>query len=100
MISNLKMKTKLIIGALMLFNIAFFINAKAQEAKVGVGAKVPPGAEAYLDGSRAMLDAKWIYWNGPRLKGKPPIQWSIVNDPVDKGTVVNSNDPNSVGGLY
>jgi hypothetical protein len=29
-----------------------------------------------------------------------PIKWQIANDPVNKGTVVNTNDPASAGGLY
>jgi hypothetical protein len=69
-------------------------------AQVGVGTKAPKGAEMYLDGSRKMLDEKWIYWEGPRFKAKPPIKWTVVNDPVDKGTVINCNDPASAGGLY
>jgi hypothetical protein len=60
----------------------------------------PKGAEVYFDGSRAMLDEKWMYWEGPRLKAKMPIKWQIANDPVNKGTVVNTNDPASAGGLY
>ncbi len=67
---------------------------------IGVGAKAPEGAEVYLDGTRAMLDSKWIYWAGPRLAGKPPIKWQIVKDPVDGGTVLNSNDPTAAGGKY
>ena len=47
-----------------------------------------------------MLDEKWTYWNGPRLAASLPIKWIIVSDPVDKGTVVNSNDPAATGGLY
>ena len=62
-------------------------------ANVGVGAKPLPGAEVILDGSRAMLDAKWIYWEGPRFGSKPPIKWKIIEDPVDQGTVVSSDDP-------
>jgi len=69
-------------------------------AQVGVGVKAPKGAEVYLDGSRKMLDDKWIYWEGPRFAAKPPIKWTVVNDPVDKGTVINANDPASAGGLY
>lgn len=69
-------------------------------AQVGVGVKAPKGAEVYLDGSRKMLDEKWIYWEGPRFAAKPPIKWTVVNDPVDKGTVINCNDPASAGGLY
>lgn len=70
------------------------------EAQIGVGAKAPNGATVYFDGSRSMLDKQWIYWNGPRLAAKPPIKWQIVKDPVDLGTVLNSNDPSAAGGRY
>ncbi|MBL7859174.1 MAG: DUF1080 domain-containing protein [Cyclobacteriaceae bacterium] len=69
-------------------------------AQVGVGTKPPGEATLYLDGSREMLDSKWTYWKGPRLAATLPIKWTIVNDPVDNGTVVNSNDPTAAGGLY
>ena len=69
-------------------------------ADVGVGAKPIPNAEIILDGSREMLDAKWIYWEGPRFSSKMPIQWKIVDDPVDKGTAVMTHDPASAGGKF
>lgn len=72
----------------------------ALHAQVGVGAKAPAGAEVYFDGSAEMLHAKWTYWAGPRLSASLPIKWKIVNDPVDKGTVVSSNDPAAAGGKY
>ncbi|CAG5067643.1 hypothetical protein DYBT9623_00364 [Dyadobacter sp. CECT 9623] len=75
-------------------------QAMSAFGQVGVGTKAPKGAEMYLDGSRKMLDEKWVYWEGPRFKAKPPIKWTVVNDPVDKGTVINCNDPASAGGLY
>jgi hypothetical protein len=83
------------------FCIAFavvIIPASAQ--KTGVGVKSPRGAEVYFDGSRKMLDEKWTYWEGPRFAGELPIKWSIVNDPVDAGTVLNANDPTAAGGKY
>lgn len=76
------------------------IAAMTAQAQLGVGAKAPKGAEVFFDGSRKMLDTKWTYWNGPRLKASLPIKWQIVNDPVDKGTAMNSNDPAAAGGLY
>jgi Domain of Unknown Function (DUF1080) len=69
-------------------------------ADVGVGAKPIPDAEVILDGSREMLDAKWMYWEGPRFSSKMPIQWKIVDDPVDKGTAVMTHDPASAGGKF
>ena len=65
----------------------------------GVGAKAPRDAEVLFDGSMESLDANWIYWEGPRFSAEMPISWEIVDDPVDNGTVVNSNDPAAAGGL-
>jgi hypothetical protein len=70
----------------------------AEEKSVGVGAKPIPGAEVIVDGSRQMLDALWTYWEGPRFASSLPIKWKIVEDPVDKGTVVSSDDPAAAGG--
>jgi len=78
--------------------IAFFTYQST--AQVGVGVKPPKKAEVYFDGSRKMLDEKWTYWDGPRLAATLPIKWFIVNDPVDKGTVLNTNDPAAAGGKY
>ena len=69
-------------------------------AQIGVGAKPPTGAEVIMDGSRAMLDEKWIYWEGPGFKSAMPIKWKIVEDPVDKGSAVMSDDPVAAGGKY
>jgi hypothetical protein len=67
---------------------------------VGVGAKPLPGAEMIFDGTRAMLDAKWTYWQGPRFASALPIKWKIVDDPVDRGTVLMSDDPVVGKGKY
>lgn len=77
-----------------------FPTASDLLADVGVGAKPIPNAEVILDGSREMLDEKWIYWEGPRFSSKLPIQWKIVDDPVDKGTAVMTHDPASAGGKF
>jgi Domain of Unknown Function (DUF1080) len=70
-------------------------------AQVGVGTKAPKDGEVLFDGSRKMLDEKWTYWAGPRLKSTLPIKWQIVSDPAnDKGTTVSTNDPAGAGGLY
>ena len=74
--------------------------ALAQDKSVGVGAKPIPGAEIIIDGSRAMLDDKWTYWQGPRFASALPIKWKIVDDPVDKGTVVMTDDRAADGGKY
>jgi len=65
-----------------------------------VGARSPRGAEVLFDGSRNMLDAKWTYWEGPRFSAELPIKWQIVDDPVENGTAVSSNDPAGAGGKY
>jgi hypothetical protein len=71
-------------------------------AGTGVGAKPLPGAEVIIDGSRAMLDEKWIYWEGPGFKSAMPIKWKIVEDPVDKdkGTTVMTDDRAADGGKF
>jgi len=76
------------------------LSAASLHAQVGVGAKPVDGAEVVFDGSREMLDAKWTYWQGPRFASALPIKWKIVDDPVDKGTVVMSDDPAAAGGKY
>ncbi len=70
------------------------------KAIVGVGVRAPTSAVVLFDGSREMLDEKWTYWKGPRFSSELPIKWEIVNDPVDKGTVISSKDPHALGGLY
>jgi hypothetical protein len=72
----------------------------AADQNLGVGAKPIAGAEVILDGSRQMLDEKWTYWEGPRFGSSLPIKWKIVDDPVDKGTVVQTDDPAAAGGKY
>lgn len=78
----------------------FFFLPMLTHAQLGVGAKAPAGAEVFLDGSKEMLDAKWTYWKGPRFAATLPIKWIVQADPVDGGSVVNSNDPAAAGGLY
>jgi 3-keto-disaccharide hydrolase len=67
---------------------------------VGVGATAIPGADVLLDGSRKMLDQNWTYWMGPRFASSMPIKWKIVDDPVDNGTVLMTDDPVAAGGKY
>lgn len=74
--------------------------ASSLHAQVGVGTKPEKGAEVFMDGSRKMLDEKWTYWKGPRLKAELPIKWTVVDDPTDKGTVINCFDAAAAGGLY
>jgi hypothetical protein len=67
---------------------------------IGIGAKAPSGAELLFDGSSESLHQNWIYWEGPRFSAQMPIKWEILNDPVDGGTVMSSNDPAVIGGKY
>jgi hypothetical protein len=69
-------------------------------AGVGVGAKPIPGAEVLIDGTRKMLDEKWTYWEGPGFKSSLPIKWKIVEDPVDGGSALMTDDPAATGGKY
>ncbi len=69
-------------------------------AATGIGAKPLRGAEVMFDGTRAMLDEKWTYWEGPGFKSSLPIKWKIVEDPVNKGTVMMTDDPVAAGGKY
>ena len=75
-------------------------KTEALVEEMGVGASVPGDAEIIFDGSLEMLDEKWMYWEGPRLAAELPIKWRIVDDPVDPGTAVSSNDPSAAGGKY
>lgn len=84
-----------------LFAVAAWISTAAVDAaEVGLGVQPPEGADVIIDGSRKTLDEKWIYWEGPRFASSMPIKWRIVDDPVDKGTVLMSDDPVAAGGKY
>lgn len=76
------------------------VAAQVASAAVGLGAKPLPGAEVLFDGTRALLDEKWTYWNGPRFGSSLPIKWKLVDDPVDKGTVLQTDDPAVTKGKY
>jgi hypothetical protein len=69
-------------------------------AEVGLGVKPPAGADVLIDGTRETLDTNWIYWEGPRFSSAMPIKWKIVEDPVDKGTVLMTDDRAADGGKY
>lgn len=88
------------IPLLFAMSSALSIAPSSAHAAVGVGAKPLSGAEVVFDGTRAMLDSKWTYWEGPGYKSSLPVKWKIVDDPVDKGTVVMSDDPVAAGGKY
>ena len=85
----------------LLSGVLLTISASsAALADVGVGVGPEAGAELIFDGSREMLDAKWTYWEGPRYSSSLPIKWRIVKDPVDKGSVLMTDDPAAAGGKY
>lgn len=74
------------------------VSVKA--AEVGLGVKPVEGAEVIFDGSREMLDSKWKYWEGPRFASAMPIKWKIVQDPVDQGAALQTDDPAAAGGKF
>ena len=88
-----------VFALLILFILSVGANLLPKE-NTGVGVKAPKKAEVLFDGTEKMLHANWKYWEGPRFKAQMPIKWKILPDPVDKGTVMNSNDPAAAGGLY
>ncbi len=77
--------------------LSFITSARAG---TGVGAKPVEGAEVVMDGSKEMLDAKWMYWEGPGFKSAMPIKWKSVEDPVDKGKAIQTDDRAADGGKY
>src|SRR5688572_725324 len=91
----------------MIFVLAVLVGlgvAAGQEKKaaatIGVGAKPPADAVMLIDGTRHTLDEKWTYWEGPRFASSLPIKWKIVEDPVDKGTAIMTDDRAADGGQY
>lgn len=90
-------------GLLAALSFAFITSpllAASGDKHVGVGARPIAGAEMIIDGSRKMLDEKWTYWEGPRFSSSLPIKWKIVDDPVDKGSCLMTDDPAAAGGKY
>lgn len=94
------MKKIVVIPILILFVAAGMSFMVLPKEIVGVGVQAPKNAEVLFDGTRKMLDKKWEYREGPRFSAQMPIKWKIVDDPVNKGPAVNSNDPAAAGGLY
>ncbi|MCE2961011.1 MAG: DUF1080 domain-containing protein [Akkermansiaceae bacterium] len=83
---------------ILAFMMLSLVSVKA--AEVGLGVKPVEGAEVIFDGSREMLDSKWKYWEGPRFASAMPIKWKIVEDTVDKGTALQTDDPAAAGGKF
>ena len=98
---NLKMSfTNNLYYSVFFFFLTLYFQPIEINGQVGVGAEAPLEAELMMDGSRAMLEAKWEYWEGPRYSATFPIKWQVVKDPTTCNTVVSSNDPTAAGGLY
>jgi hypothetical protein len=95
-----RMKAHLTSLPSLLITLLGVVPTSSAAEGIGVGAKPIPDAEVIIDGSREMLDAKWTYWEGPGFKSALPIKWKIVDDPVDKGTVVMTDDRAADGGKY
>src|SRR4051812_20659417 len=96
------MKTLLNAGLLVTL-LALFTACSttvAPRRNLGGGAKPTGGAEVIIDGSRAMLDDTWTYWQGPRFASSLPVKWKIVEDPVDGGTALMTDDRAADGGNY
>ncbi len=98
------MKTKLFAQSGLLSRILFIAIISGVStnvySQVGIGTKAPEGATVLFNGSHETLHENWTYWEGPRFSAESPIKWEIVDDPVDKGSVVSSNDPAAKGGKY
>jgi hypothetical protein len=75
-------------------------EVKATPANVGIGTKPIEGAELLFDGTQKMLEEKWTYWQGPRFGSSLPIKWPIVEDPIDGGTCMKTDDPAATHGKY
>lgn len=92
---------KFLVGGVLSMIGVLVLGPEPVRADVGVGAKPLEGAEMLLDGSRAMLDAKWTYWEGPRFASSLPIKWKVVADPVDQEkSCIMTDDPAAAGGKY
>ncbi len=91
-----------ILSRIIALSLSFtaIVTASAADKHIGVGAKRIRGADVIVDGTRKTLDAKWTYWQGPRFASSLPIKWKIVEDPVDKGMVLMTDDPAAAGGKY
>ena len=105
MVIHFGMKNSILLSSILrstLYTISIvvllFSATSSVDAQIGVGAEPPLNAETLFDGTRAMLEAKWEYWEGPRFSSSYPIKWRIEKDPVGHGTVMNSNDPAAAGG--
>ena len=97
---NFKYRWMILLTVSILSSQAIAASELVRSENIGVGAKPVEGAEVLLDGSRKLLDEKWTYWEGPRFGSSLPIKWKVVDDPVDQGTVVMTDDPAAAGGKF
>ncbi len=88
------------VTSLLTLALSLLLFNACNQNPVGIGAKAPFGAEVLFDGTAESLHENWIYWEGPRFAAEMPIKWEIVNDPVDNGTVMSSDDPAVVDHKY
>jgi hypothetical protein len=92
---------KLNVKRFLIFSLILTLGLNSVSfCQTGVGEQAPKRATIVFDGSRESLDANWEYWEGPRFSSEMPIKWKIVDDPLDAGGVMNSNDTTAAGGLY
>ena len=96
----MKNLTCLLPVAMTLTMLLTALSVNAAEPNIGIGAKPAPDVEILMDGTREMLDAQWTYWTGPGFKSALPIKWKIVDDPVDPGTVIMTDDRAADRGRY
>ena len=82
------------------FLFSFYAFSQNQDLNIGLNAKVTEDGEILFDGTNKILHSKWTYWEGPRLKASLPIKWELVNDPINKGMVLNTFDSAAIGGAY
>ena len=68
------MKSKIYVSLTALSLLVIATATARINSNIGVGAKAPAESEVIIDGTRATLDAKWIYWEGPGFKSAMPIQ--------------------------
>jgi len=95
----MKLNTPVLLAAVAILT-ACTSTRNASSKNVGVGTKPARGADVVIDGTRKTLDEKWTYWQGPRFASSLPIKWKIVEDPVDGGTCLMTDDPVAAGGKY
>ena len=99
-VNNQRFSMTTILHLNLIAAIFFCFTSVHADEHVGVGAKPIKGSEVIFDGTRKMLDSKWTYWKGPRFSSSLPIKWKIVDDPVDDGTVLMTDDPVAAGGKF